>query len=472
MANVSTKYLMQACNDAKQYTEQYINDCETLSNAYVEKDKFYKKLTTKEIVFTVLYFVVGIAALIFRGLVFGYVEQYIYKLWDFGAIKNLVMTLYIAGAIGLMLLGAWNVFLLFYAQKAQNDICKMKRGCDELRKEIATLDSRFNKMADRLFVAPSEFAAFNASEHEKELGKYKEKVETINTTTRKYKLYYYGAVFTLLFMFQYIFLGRFAVESFATGYTYQTTVVLICSYMLVMVLLYKFQYCIHEYAKKYTRLIAVGVFLVYQIMMAVSMAQKTLFTPLINIPIEEAAKELPNWVVPVLSFALKFLLTKGGIILIITSIIIVMYIAKTNIERELEALKNGVQIPMDDGSKRMVSPDEIKSGNKLVFVFAAAYALIIPKFMSSILINGASFGRVILYLIFGAVWFGISASFSGDEKDIAYGKRLKWVKNAFFFSYMFLTLALVPGFGLGSIILILVQSVLSLIALGILAAVV
>ena len=46
-----------------------------------------------------------------------------------------------------------------------------------------------------------------------------------------------------------------------------------------------------------------------------------------------------------------------------------MYIAKTNIERELEALKNGVQIPMDDGSKRMVSPDEIKSGNKLVFVF-------------------------------------------------------------------------------------------------------
>ena len=127
---------------------------------------------------------------------------------------------------------------------------------------------------------------------------------------------------------------------------------------------------------------------------------------------------------------------------------------------------------MDDGSKRMVSPDEIKSGNKLVFVFAAAYELIIPKFMSSILINGASFGRVILYLIFGAVWFGISASFSGDEKDIAYGKRLKWVKNAFFFSYMFLTLALVPGFGLGSIILILVQSVLSLIALGILAAVV
>lgn len=121
-----------------------------------------------------------------------------------------------------------------------------------------------------------------------------------------------------------------------------------------------------------------------------------------------------------------------------------------------------VEVPMTDGTTRVTYTASASVASRVwQYIFAGAFVVIAPKFMAGILVNGLSIGSVFLYLVIGTIWFFIQAILSSDTNKQVYGKRLVWIKNGFFFAYMWLTLALVPGFGIGSIILLVLQSIIT-----------
>lgn len=132
-------------------------------------------------------------------------------------------------------------------------------------------------------------------------------------------------------------------------------------------------------------------------------------------------------------------------------------------------METGIDIPMDNGNSNHITVNQRWSS----ILWASLFVIVAPFIMSRILLYMSS-GTItffLFYVLIGLIWSVISSGFTDDAAKVLYGKRLTLVKNAYFFSYLFLTLALSRQILLTDInicfILLLFQTFISSISVGI-----
>ncbi|MCM1134754.1 MAG: hypothetical protein NC400_04180 [Clostridium sp.] len=464
----STKYLDGAYKEAKSYALNLLKECENTSIRYKETDKFYHEFSNKENVLMALCAAVGVIGLIMHGLAFTYIERYLFSRWNFGVLEGYFSMIYNLFFAGLLVFGGWRLLMLVYSKNAGRELDKIAGLSNSIKSELGKAEKWYKEIAAQGFSHIAGVSVGNVNQYEKTLAEYKDKAQKVKGKTAAWDKLLLCALFTVLLVVHFWILGRYAVSSIAESFSYPSVFVVCCSYFLLFILLYELQIFLFEYLGRVTKLVAVVIYALYQILMGIQMSKYEKLLSVIEICRIDIDGDGPEW----MGILEKFVSTGIGIFLIFTSVLGFMFIIRTNAGKELAARENGIEIPMKYETSKLYSKEEVRRGNKIELIAGAAFAVIAPKYMSEILIKGASFGRVIGYFIIGSIWFGISRLMAGEEKRAVYGKRISWVKNSFFFSYMFLTLALVPDFGSGSVLLLILQSVLTVLAFVILAFVV
>lgn len=459
-------FINKAYQEALAYADKTINASAQVKNNYTESDAFYYQMKSKDMALMFLYLVASIAALIFKGKVWKLIDTYAMDKVDIGSFRNYLSMLYTVGFIVLLLVGVLQLFKFIYAKKTNADLNKLEKIASEIEKEKGFASGIKNTVVKA--IEKHEYVKVgNPNNWEEKIKSYQIKADTVGKKTRNIGMWatIVGSLVSII-VFYFVF-SPHMVDAIAGNYTYYNTMVVCVSYLLLMWLIYRIQMQLASYTIIISKLMGFVLFGLFQIAMILLLKETNVFAPLINIA-EYTQGSDPGWLANIITFSIQHLINEGVFVIVITSIIGLMNFIRTNPERESLALKNGVDIPLDDGTFRHADAKQ----RWYSILFASIFVIAAPFLMSNILIKGASFGRVVLYLVMGLAWFGISTTFNGDEEKAIYGKRLSWVKNAYFFSYMFLTLALVPGFGTGSVVLVLLQSILALIAVFILFAVI
>lgn len=170
-------------------------------------------------------------------------------------------------------------------------------------------------------------------------------------------------------------------------------------------------------------------------------------------------------------FLAKRVITEGVIFLAVTSVIGLMYLYKTNEQREADAVKNGITIPMSGGADINLTPLKVRTNLLKPIIISFIFIFIASHLMSMILKEKPNTITVFLYLVMAAVWMYMNVQFTNVKNNAVYGKRMVWLKYGFFACYAMMTLAQVPGFWIPSIVLIIVQPVAIYIIFGALSLV-
>ncbi|MCM1143682.1 MAG: hypothetical protein NC318_08075 [Blautia sp.] len=465
------KYFESAYQEANTYSQKVLEEYENIGASYVKKDKFYTPFSSKEIVWTAVYLIVGIAGLILHGTAFGYIEKYLFSRWKFDVLEGYLSLVYDLAFIGLLALGIWYLFKFIYSKKVKHELDGIAGLSDSLKADLKNLREHVEERMAEFLADPGGVSIGNANQHENALAKYKNKVDTIEKKTTQVKRIFLCVLFAALMVIHFLFLGRYAVVSIEARYSYPSTFVVCSSYLLLFAVLYEFQVSTYEYLKRTTKYVAIAAFVIYQAAMGLLMRKYDLFHGMLHIN-SDLKEDAAEWLLMIYDFLEKYILTKGALILIVPSILCIMFIIRTDAEKDIRMGREGFVVPMLGAADRVYSATHTKIRNKGAFIAGAAYAAIAPKYMAQILGNKMSFGRVVLYIVLGMVWFGVGLFFPGKEGRAVCGKRLDWVKHSFFVCYMFLTLAMLPGFDVDRILLILLQPALTIIVFGIIGLII
>lgn len=455
-------FVDKAYQEALDYADKTINTLAEVKRNCARSDVFYYQMWSNEVALMVFQIVISIAALVFKGKVWELIDVYVLSRINMSPLKDYLSTVYTIGFIGLFLFGVWKLFVFIYAKKKSADLNKIEEIISELEKEKTFAQGIKNTVAKA--IDKNEFVQVgNPNNWEGKIAFYQNKADVVGKKTRKIRMWLTiaGSIIAtgaLCFAF-----APYIVDAIAGIYSYYGTMAVCISYFLLMELIYRIQIELFSYTSTGSRGIGFALFGIFQVVILILLKKTTAFTPILDASDFSQVSD-SNWMIKIICFSIKYLINEGVCVIALVSIIGLMHLVRTNPERESSVLKDGVDIPMNNGTV-----NHVNSAKRWLAIFSAGiFAAVAPFLMSNILIEGASFGRVILYLVIGLMWFVISTAFTGEEVNICYGKRMGWVKNALFCSYFFLTLSLVPGFGIGSIVLILFQSLLSLIAVGIL----
>ena len=457
MANQSV-FIESAYEEAIKYANKTINLSEKVGEDYTERDAFFYDIKTKDYALAICCIVFGIVALAFKGVLWQFLSENLFSKMAIGVLSSFLSMIYAVGFILVILFGAWEAFKVIYAKKTKEELKELKQVCGQLEeeKELAQgiKNTVLKAIADFQYVQVE-----NPNLFEEKIAVYQVKADEIGPKTRKIGKWV-GIIGSVLSVVIFLVLFNPFIVNFISGsFTYCGTLVVCSSYLLLMGLIYRSQMILTVYMKKFAKYVGIALFALYQLVLCLQLKSTAAFTPLIYLS-GYAQGGNPEWLATIVVFAFKYLINEGVIVMLVVSVIGFMSLVRTDVEREYLAKKDGIDIPLDNGSSRHV---EAQNRWKSIGL-ATAFILIAPFLMSGILNKEATFGSVILYILLGLAWFGISTTFTGDDAKAIYGKRLGWVKNSFFFSYIFLSLSLVPRFGFGSVFLLLVQPIISLIA--------
>lgn len=458
-------FIEKAYKDALDYADKTINLSTKIKNNYTRNDEFYYEMKENDISIMVMCFIIGIVALIFKGKLWNFLGKYlsdkIGTKIDIDVLKNYFSMIYTIGAVIILCIGLWQLFKLLYRKKVEAELKNIDMMINEIEKEKRLLDGV--KLTVSKAISDFEYIQVgNANKWEQKIDSYREKVNGIGIKTRNIKrnTIIAGCIASIIIFL--IVLNPFIIDALSGSFTYSEILIVCSFYLLLMEVIYRTQMILVPYIGTWAKYIGIILFVLYQIVLGIQLQLLNVFNPLI-----ELVKYSPKINSENLLIIIKYMINKGLLVFACSSLTSLMSLIRTNVEHEYLVGKEGVDIPLDDGSVR-----HIKANTKWIsFFLASIFVLIAPFFMSELLIKSITFGRIVLYIVLGFFWFVISILFTGDDSKTLYGKRLVWVKNIFFFSYLFLTLAMVPGFELGDIVAILVQSIVAIIVLAILACV-
>lgn len=456
-----TIFIEKAYKEAMLYADNTINKSRKIKDNYIERDVFYKGLSTREIMLWNLFTIGSAVALIFKDGCWKLLEESVLGKINSEIFSGFLSTLYTTLFLILMLIGVWKLSKNIYTNKVNLDLKNLDKIADEIEKEKREIFG-IKSIIQNAFYNCQYVKVGKQTKWEHEIATYQARVDAIGNNTRKIsKQLTIGISVVSVFIF-YIVFSPYMVKAIVGEFTYYGTVVVCVSYLLLMEILFRIQMKIAEYTEK-SREFVLALFGFFQVPMILQLIRGNAFSHLMTSAEYEQGSD-PTWLANIVYFSIKYLINEGFIVIAVSSFIGVMHLIRTNPKHEKDAIKNGIDIPFDNGTSRHVYAES----RWIPILLAIVFVIIASSWMAGVLKKGISFGGVILYLFIGLVWFGISFVFKGEDKEFVYGKRLRWIKNAFFFCYMFLTLAQAPGFSVGSVVLLLIQSILSVIIAGIL----
>ena len=468
MGEIKTQYIESAYNEAVSYARSICNECEDSKESYINNDAFYKKTDTKDWVAFVLLTVIAGLLFFFKNIVVEKIMLFFSLGWSAGRLATAepylqVFVTYLAVVFAVF--GVWSLIKILYSSKRNAEIKEVSNVASRIETEIEGIKDLGGRIVSSIQTGEA-FVVEAGNSWEDRISAFNNKANETGKNTRlaaKVLGLLIGAVACL---FTYFVFEEHIMAGLIGEFNYVNVFATSVFYLLLMLYIYKMDIWLSGFIGNKAKFFGLGMFMLIQIILVLRTAQTGAFDQiklLINAFQTGDAGSLDE----------QFLINSIRALfeLVITTIIGLMYTIRLDADRQSIAEKEGtIMVPMTDGSQQERTVNIMERWKGIVAL--TAFSIIAPWFMSWILSDDISFGRVVLYVVLGLVWFGGGTFFTGDDVKAIYGKRLAWVRTAMFWVYFFLTLSLVPGFGIGSILLILLQTLLSLIVVGIIMMVI
>lgn len=461
-------FINKAYQEALAYADKAISQAAEVKKDYTEGDSFYSPMDSKDIAFLFFCLAAGIAALIFKKKLLELIYTYILVELHIPSLLDYLSMLYTVGFIILLIIGAVRLLKFVYIKKTDADLSSLDKIAAALEKEKEPANELKNTILNAI-TKHDYVKVGNPNNWEEKINAYQAKSAAAEKNTSAVRMWGGLLGYLISFVVFYFVFSPYMIKGLAGAYTYSGTMAICASYLLLLCLIYKIQLQLVPYNKVLAKLMGFILFGLFQAAIILSLNKAGGFVEFADLG-EYTQGNDPDWFANIITFSLKYhLFSKASLTLIIVSIIGFMNFIRTNPGQEAIAMETGIDIPMDNGNSNHITVNQRWSS----ILWASLFVIVAPFIMSRILLYMSS-GTItffLFYVLIGLIWSVISSGFTDDAAKVLYGKRLTWVKNAYFFSYLFLTLALSRQILLTDInicfILLLFQTFISSISVGI-----
>lgn len=462
---IKTNYLEKAYEDALVYANGEIENCNLICKAYTKGDVFYQTLPLSKLVVGVIAKItIATILFVFKGIIMKLLNE-LSKRLEIGYPKEFANHLIVWSGVTLMLCGVIGFMKIIYTVKMKADFIGFSDAVTAITKEIDQASKMKIAILESLHTNES-LTIDQQNQWNSKLLNLTERLKLNLKRSRWLNRILSSVMCMVAFAISLVLLPTYIADSLCIDHSYTAVLVVFISYAILNVILYEALKHLFIWYKKVIKPVLIVLFLVFQGCVLWSAKGFIAIAPFYNLEDLYQASKAPEFLNRVMEVLSQYILNKGFVILLLISYISIMMLIRTDIEKLIQIKENGFVIPMLGGPDRLVSPKQITASLMFPMALAFVFVVIAPYFMSYVLINGASFLTIMLYLILGFLWFWISRYFRNEINRALHGKQPLWIKNAFLLCYMLLTISFVQEYGIGSVALILVQSLLAVIAYG------
>lgn len=457
--NLDVKFIEQAYDEAISYANEQIDRCDELFGKY-NRGKVHKDIIIKRIMKAIIIIAIGIVGFIFKDVVFEFLQKNVYKLYELGMLKTWLNVIYDWALIALIVWGSTRIIRIVCNLLETDDASGMAGIKKSIQKEI----DRANEMKEAVIKAISSNETINIGNS----GNWDDKIislkNKVDNSSRNYKIRTQIIDFTLCLVASILsakILYPFIIDSYKAGFTYNAVLELFLCYGIIWVIISSDIVAIEKWYPKFVKPIVGGAFVVFQFFVLKEVKKMDIYMPIIQKE-GKIMKSLPKFLYSLVNFINTTLLTRGFVLIALTSLAILLYILFTNVNKESESLKNGYTIPMRGSSDRTVFYRQIRKNSIKPNALATLFIIIAPHFTSLVFSEKIALGPILMFLVVGGVMLAI-ANYMNDEVYRAFlGKKMTCVLVGFFAAYIILTLTMVPNPGFGALLIIMLQSVIVL----------
>ena len=432
-------------DEAMSYADSLIGQCGELKESFHTGDALLVKHNLKYIVLMVAQILLGIGGLIMKGMLFTYLEAHAPESWDWGLLENYASMILLLICLVLIALGAWRLFRILYVGKRKVDLAEFERITQGIQREKAAAGESFEQMVGAFRSRTFETVG-NGNAWERSYAEFREKALGMGSRTQTWvQVISAGISFVALGCFALIF-TPWIVSAVTKHFDFAAAFIVCSAYLILYELMNLSMVELARYQKKIAKPVMIGLFVFYQVIVGVLLAGRDGYAPILGGG----------------GFLKDYLLTKGTIFLVVTTLLGVLVQGCTDLDRYLQWREKGyLDIEIGGDVVKRIYPIE-----KYATVLVGTLCLFATPFGTAYAFNGASFlAGVLVYLGIGVVWIGVLVLFSTQRLRYAAGQSLAWTRNAFYAAYFFLTIGLIPGFGIWTALLVVLH-ILAPVALG------
>ena len=436
-----------ALSDASRMQEE----CNVLSDEFPKGSALYKKASVGGVFKDILSFLFGIILLgigvvaFFSDTSFP-INEYIFS--------GTYVAIVLVGFGAVLLFGSvFSIYKMIMLGQAEKKAKKVRTLGFSVASAVKQIDA-FKAQVEKAIATGEDISVEPAGFWQTQFLDYKATVaEKSRSDDKKNKLIHTIAA-GLIFLFAAVGFYPFIIGGYALKFGNTSGALVATSYILITIIIAESLFRLERWYHSKAKLIAGAAFGVYQLAVVLGLVFNKTFAG-----ISEAISSGDAGAI------VKNILFNYPIIsLILITVVMLIIITKTSYDLIAARVEEeNFVYTMTDGStetrslKRMRTKIRSKCITKIPFVIAMGI------WMAKILVTGLTFGNALLYVVIAAIYFGITFTMDMNETfNYVYGKLCQYLRLMLFMGYVTVTLSLVPGFGIGSIILVGLHALASL----------
>lgn len=430
---------------ASSSSKRIIKQCKNFSEEVVYKSDFYEKATFKKIVWSIAEVVISVAMFMFCDLAMEYILSFLYDL-DLNYPLKYIHTCY--NALAVLFLGD-SVFVLIRILETLREKGTVKqvqaisvRLDEAITNELPKFDKQIKAAIEKGEDLTFEPIAYWQTEIDKHQDGFKSRQNGFRNTMK--------IVRTIIGIAAVAFAGWFAypyiIGGFAMTYGKLSGYIVFSSYMIFSMVIASVLTNFSVWYHRISPIVAAVTFSMYQVLIVLNLSKTyhTFDRFMGAIKSKDTKQILENCIYnyPVLS------------LLFVTATVLLMILG-TNFSLIKDARKKGVTIPMKRPAQDVKFSAEMVQ-NELVLrgIIATVLTMLTATWMVNIIEQGASFGRILLFLFIAVIWFGISLSLKSDTTKAIFNHFAKSLYLLHFVGYVIIVLSLTPSFSCGTLLLL------------------
>lgn len=464
--DASVKYIEEAYDEAISYAKEQMDKCDELSSrqkVVKSADKIMFKVARNAII----RIVIGIVALMYKKDVFVFLDKNVFAFllknfnikYKFDMLKEWIVTAYFWGFIALLVCGILTFIRFIFMVIDRGDASGMDKIKKSIQKEIDCVKE--TKSALIKAISNNESVNIcNSHNWDSKIIALSNKLDNASKNTRIRNQIISTIVCVVTSIISAVVLYPFIIKCYQVKFSYNALLELLLSYGILLIVISEVSVYLSQWYKKYTKGIIAGAFILYQGLIIKQVTKYKIFVPIITKK-SDMLKKAPKFILTVYDFLNKYILIRGAILIALTTIVVLLYIRYTNMEREVNALTNGFIIPMQGASDRTLSYKQVRNSTGKTYLIGVLFMIVAPFLTYGVIAKELSVVGVLLYLGVGLVWLWVMGMMNNESNKAVLGEKISCVQWGIFIGYILLTLSLIPKFGIGSILLIAFQSIIA-----------
>ncbi len=445
-------FVRQAFVDAEKHCNNLTESIDKTGKELMEKDKLYLGFNVR---FLVVFIVCGVVAAL--ALAKGYILKDLFKSLvltkiNLNCLEDYLYSLYRLFFMLLAAFGIWQLFRLKSSLKTVGMVKDLQNACSDIKALLAEEESKLDRTCQKLIAEPGKRIELNDRGYEQLTEKYTKMAKDLEEKTSLERLVFHDVLIMGLTIVCFWYLGRYSVQAMGESFNYYSVACMLITYLIFHMLLYYVEMALCDlvggiFAKIAVLLLYIG----YQVGMGMFVKMSGLFVNLQDALLGKTAENGNAFLT-----AISHITSRGGAIMIVTTLTGILLIVMTKAEDEIDYIKEGLYAPSKDSGTVFYEGSRVKKGNKKLFLFTALFMLLDARIVS-LLVHSVSPIKVVIYLVMGGVWAILAISFFTEDNAAMYGNRYVMSFITFYVYYVFMALAGVAGFDLKVALFVILQ---------------